>query len=82
MPDVVLYLQASPDALWARVNARARPAEAGMTRAYLDAVCASYEAFFTNPPFGMRVVVVEWETFGTAEFAWKAVEAAFSRGFR
>jgi deoxyadenosine/deoxycytidine kinase len=82
MPDVVVYLQASPDALWARVAARARPAEAGMTRAYLDAVCASYEAFFTNPPFGMRVAIVDWETFGTAEVAWAAVEAAFSRGSR
>lgn len=81
MPDAVVYLRASPDALWDRVAARARPEEAGMRRGYLDSVCATYEAFFARPPIGMRVVTVDWEEFGTAERAWSELEVAFSRGF-
>jgi deoxyadenosine/deoxycytidine kinase len=77
MPDMVVYLRASADALWGRVSTRARPEESGMRREYLDAVVGSYDAFFARPPFGMRVVTVDWEAFGTAETAWAAVEAGF-----
>lgn len=77
MPDMVVYLRASADVLWGRVSARARPAESGMQREYLDAVVESYDAFFARPPFGMRVVTVDWEAFGTADVAWAAVEAGF-----
>lgn len=82
LPDVVVYLQASTEALWNRVASRARPEEAMMRRDYLDAVCASYDGFFSKPPVGMRVVVLDWESFGTSERAWSEIEDAFSRGFR
>jgi hypothetical protein len=81
LPDAVVYLRASADAVWARVMARARPEEAAMRREYLDAVCATYESFFARPPIGMRVVTVDWEQFGTVDAAWSKVEAAFTRGF-
>ena len=77
LPDTVVYLRASPDALWQRVSARARPEEAEMRRDYLDAVCSAYDKFFDDPPPGMRVAVVDWEAFGTAQRAWSAVEAMF-----
>lgn len=81
LPDAVVYLRASSDAVWNRVTSRARPEEAAMRREYLDAVCATYDAFFSRPPVGMRVVAVDWESFGTVEGAWSQVETAFTRGF-
>jgi deoxyadenosine/deoxycytidine kinase len=77
----VVYLRASADAVWTRVASRARPEEAAMRREYLDAVCATYEDFFSRPPIGMRVVTVDWEAFGTAEAAWSRIEVAYTRGF-
>lgn len=82
LPDVVVYLRASTDAMWDRVSSRARPEEAMMRRDYLDAVCSGYEVFFSRPPAGVRVVTLDWETFGTAERAWSEIEAAFAKGFR
>lgn len=82
LPDMVVYLRATPDVVWDRVSSRARPEEAMMRRDYLDAVCSSYDSFFTRPPAGMRVVTLDWEVFGTAEQAWSEIEAAFQRGFR
>ena len=81
LPDAVVYLRASADAVWTRVASRARPEEAAMRREYLDAVCATYEDFFSRPPIGMRVVTVDWEAFGTAEAAWSRIEVAYTRGF-
>ena len=82
MPDAVVYLRASPDALWARIAARARPEEMAMQRGYLNSVCATYDSFFARPPFGLRVVTVDWEQFGTAAQAWAELETAFTRGFQ
>jgi len=81
LPDAVVYLRASADAVWNRVAVRARPEEAAMRREYLDAVCETYESFFARPPIGMRVITVDWEAFGTVDEAWSQVETAFTRGF-
>lgn len=46
VPDLVIYLQASPETLFARIQKRAIPMEAHITDAYLRALCDAYSEFF------------------------------------
>lgn len=45
-PDLVVYLQASPATLLARVQKRARPAEEQISEAYLRKLADAYDQFF------------------------------------
>ena len=47
-PDCVIFLSAPLDTLMARIAQRARPAERGLTRAYLARVVAAYDALFAG----------------------------------
>lgn len=46
IPDLVVYLQASPATLLARVGKRARPAERQISDSYLRALSDAYDQFF------------------------------------
>jgi deoxyadenosine/deoxycytidine kinase len=46
VPDLVIYLQASPRHLIERVNKRNHSFETGMTEAYLGDLCEAYARFF------------------------------------
>ncbi len=45
-PDLVLYLQASPDVLLERISARGRSFERDMSRSYIKAISDAYNDFF------------------------------------
>jgi deoxyguanosine kinase len=45
-PDFVVYLQASPEVLFARIQKRAVPMELQISDAYLHALCDAYNDFF------------------------------------
>ncbi|MFX1695516.1 deoxynucleoside kinase [Paraburkholderia sp. A1RO-5L] len=45
-PDLVVYLQASPEALYARIQKRAVAAEQHISETFLRALCDSYNEFF------------------------------------
>jgi deoxyadenosine/deoxycytidine kinase len=45
-PDLVVYLQASPEVLFARIQKRALPMELQIPDAYLRALCDAYNEFF------------------------------------
>jgi deoxyadenosine/deoxycytidine kinase len=45
-PDFVVYLQASPEVLFARIQKRALPMELQISDAYLHALCDAYNEFF------------------------------------
>lgn len=45
-PDFVVYLQASPEVLFARIQKRAVPMELQISDAYLHALCDAYNEFF------------------------------------
>jgi deoxyguanosine kinase len=45
-PDLVIYLQASPDVLRERIAKKKSPAEKQISRAYLEEVIRAYEHFF------------------------------------
>jgi deoxyadenosine/deoxycytidine kinase len=46
VPDLVIYLQASPEALFARIQKRAIAMELQISDAYLRALCDAYGEFF------------------------------------
>lgn len=46
VPDLVIYLQASPEALFARIQKRGSGVELQMSDAYLRALCDAYNQFF------------------------------------
>ena len=46
VPDFVVYLQATPQTLLARIRKRARPAEGLITETYLRKLCDAYDHFF------------------------------------
>jgi deoxyadenosine/deoxycytidine kinase len=45
-PEFVVYLQASPEVLFARIQKRAVPMELQISAAYLHALCDAYNEFF------------------------------------
>ncbi|MGF6648605.1 deoxynucleoside kinase [Paraburkholderia sp. GAS82] len=45
-PDFVVYLQASPEVLFARIQKRAIPMELQISNAYLHSLCDAYNDFF------------------------------------
>lgn len=45
-PDLIVYLQASPDVIMARISRRGRFYEKDMSRSYLEAVINAYNSFF------------------------------------
>ena len=45
-PDFVVYLQASPEVLFARIQKRAIPMELQISAAYLHSLCDAYNDFF------------------------------------
>jgi deoxyadenosine kinase len=63
LPDLILYLRATPDVIWERVKARARAAESVMPKDYLDKVIDQYERFFQDPPLGAVVTAIDWNTY-------------------
>jgi deoxyadenosine/deoxycytidine kinase len=46
LPDFVVYLQASPEVLFARIQKRAVPMELQISDAYLHVLCDAYNEFF------------------------------------
>jgi deoxyguanosine kinase len=46
VPDLVVYLQASPEVLFSRIQKRAVPMELQISDAYLRALCDAYNEFF------------------------------------
>jgi deoxyguanosine kinase len=65
-PDLVIYLQASPETLMARVKKRGRPQEKSLTLDYLREVADAYTAFFYR--FDRSpVLIVNTESFNPIE---------------
>jgi deoxyadenosine/deoxycytidine kinase len=64
-PDLVIWLQASPDALVERIRGRGLRMERGITRAYLQALCEAYGEHFRQPG-GPPLLAVGTEYFNPA----------------
>ena len=67
-PDLVVYLQASPEVLFTRIQKRARPSELQISDAYLRALCDAYNEFFYHYD-GAPVLTVNAEHLNPLESA-------------
>ena len=65
-PDLVIWLQAEPDVLMARVRQRGLKLERGLTEDYLRALCTAYLEYFAGHT-GAPVLAVNTEAFHPGE---------------
>ncbi len=66
-PNVIVYLDVSPECSLERIRARSRGVESSITLDYLQALYQGYEEFVTDISRVIPVVRVDYERFGTAE---------------
>ena len=62
-PDVIVYLDVSPEESMRRIQMRDREVEAGITIEYLRSLHAAYETFVCDISRTTRVIRVDYSTF-------------------
>lgn len=82
-PDVLIYLDASPETCKRRADSRARPAEmdtalnddpnAGIPLDYMERLKAGYEKWIGDISNRMPVIRVDWEQFRKTEDVWAQI---------
>ena len=58
-PDLVVYLKADTDILLQRIAMRDRSYERQMEYDYIEQLNHAYDAFFANPPTGLKVLSID-----------------------
>jgi deoxyguanosine kinase len=58
-PDLVVYLKADTDILLQRIAMRDRSYERQMEYDYIEQLNHAYDAFFANPPAGLKVLSID-----------------------
>jgi deoxyadenosine kinase len=66
-PNLIVYLDVSPEKSMERIAARNRDVESGITLDYLSALHRGYEEFITDISRVIPVIRVDYERFATAE---------------
>lgn len=66
-PNVIIYLDVSPERSLERIHERSRNVESGITLAYLTALHEGYEEFIKNISKVIPVIRVDYDRFATAE---------------
>ncbi|SHK10049.1 deoxynucleoside kinase [Rhodothermus profundi] len=57
IPDLVVYLQSTPDRLLENIRRRGRPYEQRIERSYLEALCEAYDRYFFHYTKGPLLIV-------------------------
>lgn len=57
IPDLVVYLQSTPDRLLENIRKRGRPYEQRIERSYLEALCEAYDRYFFHYTKGPLLIV-------------------------
>jgi deoxyadenosine kinase len=65
-PDVMVYLDVSPEESFRRIKLRQRECESGMTLDYLIKLHAAYEAFIADISKSMHVIRIDYSEFRSA----------------
>ena len=66
-PNVIVYLDVTPEESLSRINSRSRECEAGLPLAYLQKLHVAYEAFLQDISQIIPVLRVSWHEFHSAE---------------
>jgi deoxyadenosine kinase len=76
-PNLIVYLDLSPETSLERVRSRARDVETGISLEYLAALRDNYEAFIQDISRLVPVVRVNWEEFRDAESMATVIEKEY-----
>ncbi len=79
-PNVIVYLDVSPERSMERIRQRARGVESGVQLDYLKALYAEYEKFIQDISRTVPVIRVSWEQYRTAEEMAVVIEQEYLRG--
>ena len=66
-PNVIIYLDVSPERSMERIESRGRAVESGITLAYLQALHQGYQHFVTEISRVIPVIRVDYDRFSTAD---------------
>lgn len=66
-PNVIVYLDVSPEGSYERIRSRGRDMEKGITLEYLTALYRGYEEFVGSISKVMPVIRIDYDRFATAE---------------
>jgi deoxyadenosine kinase len=76
-PNVIVYLDVSPEKSMERIQTRSRGVESGITLEYLTALHVEYEHFIQNISRTVPVIRVDWDRFRDAEEMAQVIEQGY-----
>jgi deoxyadenosine kinase len=76
-PNVIVYLDVSPERSMERIQMRGRDVETGITMEYLTALYNEYDSFIKSISNTIPVVRVDWDKFRTVEEMAAAIEREY-----
>lgn len=77
-PNMIVYLDVSPDRSMERIQMRQRGVESGITLGYLQALHAEYSRFIADIAKTVPVITVDYDRFRDAEEMARVVEREFN----
>ena len=79
-PNVIVYLDLSPETSMARIKERSRDVETGITLEYLIGLRDEYENFITEISRTVPVIKICWEQYRNVEEMAEVIEREYLRG--
>jgi deoxyadenosine kinase len=79
-PNVIVYLDLSPETSMARIKERSRDVETGITLEYLTGLRNEYENFITEISRTVPVIKICWEQYRNVEEMAQVIEREYLRG--
>lgn len=79
-PNVIVYLDLTPESSMARIKERSRGVESGISMDYLVSLRDAYESFITDISRTVPVIRVNWEEYKDVDVMAEAIEREYLRG--
>jgi len=79
-PNVIIFLDLSPESSMERIKQRSRDVESGIDMAYLHALHAEYRRFITDIARTVPVIRVSWEEYRDVEEMASVIEREYLQG--
>lgn len=79
-PNVIVYLDVTPERSLERIRSRERDVESGITLEYLTALYEEYETFVKDISRSVPVIRIDWDQFRDVEEMAVVIEQEYLRG--
>lgn len=79
-PNLIVFLDLSPEKSMERIRLRARGVESGISMAYLEALHQAYAEFITDISRSIPVIRVNWEEFRDVQEMAAVIEREYLQG--